>query len=113
MNSIAACALASGTLILGLTYPHPTVAQGLNGTEFAAWSEDSQNGFMQTSLTMAGIVFTQTSPEHSACINDRYFAEGRWDGARDELRATILQNSDAHPGGVILAVILRDCGPLE
>ncbi|GAB5448435.1 MAG: hypothetical protein Gyms2KO_33080 [Gymnodinialimonas sp.] len=98
---------------MGLTYPQHGSAQDFTGAEFATWSEESQNGFMQTSVTMAGIVFTQTHPGHASCIDAQYFADGAWDTSRGQLRNTILDHQDAHPGGVILAVILRDCGALD
>ena len=113
MSTIAGRVGASTVSILLAGYPQSGSAEGFTGAEFATWSEMEQNGYLQTSVTMAGIVFTQAHPDHAACINNRYFADGVWDAKRSELRETILTHDEAHPGGVILAVILRDCGALK
>lgn len=94
-------------------YPQKSLAEGLTGDVFQDWSIEGQDSYIQTSVTMAGIVFTQTHPGHAACINTTYFGGNLWDARRAEFRDTITKFPAAHPGGVILAMILKECGPLD
>ncbi|MEM9574875.1 MAG: hypothetical protein AAF870_06560, partial [Pseudomonadota bacterium] len=77
------------------------------------WSEDSQNNYFQTSITMIGVVATQTgSHAHIAtCIDDWYWNE---DGANpeinDKIRAAMRQYPDLYPQAIVLAVVERECG---
>ncbi len=78
-----------------------------------SWPEASQNSFIETSVTMAGVVFTQTYPEKAVCLNDWYFADEAWVRRNPEIREMIAAYPDGHPSGVILALILRDCGGFD
>ena len=113
MSTIAARVGASTVSILLAGYPQLGVAEGFTGAEFATWSEASQDSYIETSVTMAGVVFTQTHPEKATCVNDWYFADRAWERRNLEIRETIAAYPDGHPSGIILAVILRECGPID
>ncbi|MEM6900865.1 MAG: hypothetical protein AAF583_13990 [Pseudomonadota bacterium] len=113
MNSIGrvCCAI----LVAGLVGFHPQDlrAEGFTGADFAGWESGSQDSYIQTSMTMAGVVLTQTHPDAASCINDWYFAGASLAPRNDEIRETISQHESAHPAGVIMAIVLRECGPLN
>lgn len=105
------CLGATAILLCAGFHPQQSRAEGFTGEEFATWSEASQDSFIQTSLTMAGIIGTQVKPAISHCIDGWYFAD---DAAKSRLnqsiRGTIIQYADYHPNSVILAVIQEECG---
>lgn len=96
-----------------LIHPQESAADGFTGDDFAGWSAASQDNYIQTSVTMAGVVLTQLRPEISTCIDDWYFSGDNLPTRNDHVRKMILDNRGYHPSGVILAVILQVCGPLE
>ena len=113
MNSIGgwlrAIALAVSTVIC----PQESIAQGLTGTQFAGWPVDSQDSYIQTSVTMAGVVITQVNPAVSRCIDDWYVGGGRRSERDAAIREIIRTHPNYHPSGTILAVLMDACGPLN
>lgn len=99
--------------VTALVHPQESAADGFTGEDFAGWSAASQDNYIQTSLTMAGVVLAQLRPEISTCIDDWYFAGDNLPKRNDHVRKVILENRAYHPSGVILAIIVRACGPLE
>ena len=103
--------IASAILALILTSPQVSSAEGRTGHTFTGWSEAVQDSFIDISVSMAGIVATQTKPEVARCIDEWYFSDTAIKAQRDdELRHTIQQNLDFHPGAVILASLIKACG---
>lgn len=97
-----------------LLYPQVSQAAGFTGTEFATWSKGQQDGFMQTSVTMAGVVATQTKPSVAECIDAWYRPDTDLvHGRNDEMRALIVDHPRHHPSGVILALLIKRCGPFS
>ena len=94
-------------------YPHQSLADGFTGKDFAAWSQDSQDGYIQTSVMMAGVVLTRVQPEKSTCIDNWYFAGKQKTKRNAFIRKTIAQYDKYHPSGTILAVIEKACGKLK
>lgn len=110
MNSIAQRAGAIGVALIAAIYPQKSVAQGLDGSIFAAWPVANQDSYIETSVMMAGVVLAQTHPSKSHCINDWYFAGTAWQARNPEIRKMIAAHGSAHPSGVILAMIFQECG---
>lgn len=113
MNIIARWGGAITLSVAALIYPQESTADGFTGEDFAGWSAASQDNYIQTSVTMAGVVLTQLRPEVSTCIDDWYFAGESLPNRNDQVRRVILENRDYHPSGVILAIIVQACGPLN
>ncbi|MEM6276690.1 MAG: hypothetical protein AAF714_07035 [Pseudomonadota bacterium] len=90
-------------------HPQESASDGFTGADFARWSADSQDSYIQTSMTMAGVVFTRTEPQVATCINDWYFSGDRLEARNETIRGTISRYRDHHPAGVILAMILQEC----
>ena len=98
---------------LAAFHPQEIRANGFTGTDFAQWDESAQNSYIQTSVTMAGVVLTQIAPEKSACIDDWYLGDGQQAARNAHIRKTIAQYGGYHPSGTILAVLQEACGPLS
>ena len=114
MNSIGgwlgAIALAASIAI----YPQQSTAQSFTGSDFALWSVQEQDGYIQTSITMAGVVMTQIRPEVSRCIDQWYLGDGRKEERNAYIRETITGHAASyHPSGTILAILSDQCGPLQ
>ncbi|MEM6914753.1 MAG: hypothetical protein AAF511_12330 [Pseudomonadota bacterium] len=105
--------LAIAAISVAVIYPQTSLAEGFTGADFATWSAKSQDSYIQSSLTMAGVVLTQTHPSVARCLNDWYAAGETLADRNDLVRDTIVAYEEAHPAGVIMAVILRECGPLD
>lgn len=95
--------------LVALLCPQPSSADGFTGQDFDGWSAASQDSYIQTSVTMAGVVFTRTHGPVARCINDWYFKDGAKAARNDEIRTTVTAYGEHHPAGVILAVILQAC----
>lgn len=102
-----------GMVAIALICPQQSLANGFKGTDFAGWEVASQDSYIQTSVTMAGVVLTQIQPEKSACIDTWYLGDGKKDARNTYIRETISQYGDYHPSGTILAILVEACGPLQ
>lgn len=113
MNSIAGWCGATVLGALAVFHPQVSKAEGFTGAEFSNWEPGAQDSYIQTSVTMAGMVLTRTKPEAATCIDDWYFADEHSDRRNSFIRKTIASYQDYHPSGVILAILLQECGPVE
>lgn len=107
-------ALLLNAFVLVLTsFPQISAADGFTSADVLEWSEENQNGFFQASVTMIGIVATQTGEhDHIAeCIDSWY---GGGDESQPQRSARILEVLESlpeyHPQAIILAVIEKECG---
>lgn len=82
--------------------------------KFLGWSYKSQANFFQTSITMAGVVFTDIDKGISKCISDWYFeGEGQMDKRNRQILKTMAKYPDHHPSGVVMAFINKACGSIQ
>ena len=106
---LGAISLAAGIALC----PQQSAAEGFTGSDFAEWPQASQNGYIQTSVTMAGVVMTQIRPEFSRCIDQWYLGDGRKEERNRFIRETITGHAASyHPAGTILAILMDQCGSL-
>ncbi|MEP3785592.1 MULTISPECIES: hypothetical protein [Paracoccaceae] len=92
---------------------HPQVswAEGFSGKEFAQWETASQDNYIQTSVTMIGIVASEANSPIMGCVDEWYFtSETVKDERNQRIRAIITEYMDFHPSAVILAVVQDACG---
>lgn len=89
-------------------------ATSFTGTEFLTWPRASQDAFLQNSITMTGIVATQSHGNIADCIDRWYSADRSAHAAiHESIVETIRKNQDYHPQAVLLAVIQRRCGSFK
>ena len=92
-------------------HPQVSSADGFDGASLMEWSEASQVAYLQNSIVMTMTVSSRLNEVHASCISDWFFEGDRFrDGRLEELRTTISRYADYHPGGVIVAMIERECG---
>jgi len=107
-------ALGLNAFVLALaSYPHISFADGFTSSDVLEWSAESQDSYFQTSVTMIGVVATQTGTHGhiAACIDDWY-----WQGDvanpenNDTIRAAMQRFPDLYPQAIVLAVVEKQCG---
>lgn len=102
------CLAACAALLPGLV-----AANGFTSADVLKWSEAEQDSFFQTSVTMIGIVATQTG-EHThiaECIDGWYGGGDASQPQRSERILEVMQSlPEYHPQAVILVVIEKECG---
>lgn len=89
------------------------MANGFTDADFAAWSQAQQDNYIQIAMTMAGVILTQTQRDAASCVNDWYFKGGQTDARNRDIRASIAEHGAHHPAGVIMALIVKACGPVK
>ena len=113
MRSIHQAVAAGALLALSAVSP-AAQAEGFTGRDFLAWSQQGQDSYLHTSVTMAGVIASQIRPPIARCIDDWYFADAAVQKRRNEkIKRTIRQHSEFHPAGVLLAVLQSACGSLK
>jgi len=91
-----------------LICPQTSYAEKFNSADVLEWSEEAQDSFFQTSVTMIGIVATQTG-EHghiAECIDGWYGGGDESQPKRSARIRDVMQGlPEYHPQAVVLAVI--------
>lgn len=78
------------------------------------WEKANQDAFFETSISMAGVLASQSELPAARCINDWYYGPSASKASiNDEIRSAMRQYSGYYPGIVIVAVIERACGTLS
>lgn len=77
------------------------------------WSVEAQDGYIQTSITMAGVVLSQLQPDKSQCIDAWYLTNGQKEVRNATIRDAVKSYPDFHPSGTILAILIQECGALK
>lgn len=95
-------------------YPHSAIAEKFTGKTFAERSRESQDAYIQISITMAGVVASQTKPSVSKCIDDWYVkGDGNLEIRNASIREIIAKYPNHHPSAVIFAALKRRCGAFK
>lgn len=103
-------------MALTLIYPQISLADNFTSATVLEWDRTSQNALFQNSVTMIGIVATQTGQhgEIAECINEWYWEDGEVSPARNEqLRDTLALYPEHHPQVIVLAVVQKACGSFD
>ena len=92
----------------------PAMADTFTSGTVLQWSRENQRFYIQTSITMAAAVATQTSPSVARCLNDWYFKDVTMRPKRnEEILAAMRKHRQHHPSGVILSVLEMACGSFK
>ena len=103
--------LSTILLIFLMFYPHVADAETFKSREFLTWSEPSQDLYIHTSVSMAGLLAAKNDEKHGDCIENWYFDDET--AANDFIRETMNRFPDYHPRGVIVAVLEKRCGTFD
>jgi len=114
MNSIGAWGGAIVIAAAMVIHPQESRADGFTGKSFMGWTAAQQDSYIQTSITMAAVVATQTKPAVADCIDAWYRPDTNVkDKRNEEVRVLITQYPDYHPSGVIFAALRKACGDFK
>lgn len=98
-------------VLISVLYPQAVGANNFKSSAVLEWDQSSQDAMFRTSVTMVGIVATQTGEHnHLAECIDRETASGGEADRNDRIRAAMKRFPSHHPQAVILAVIEKACG---
>ena len=79
--------------------------------DFLQWGRSSQDAFLQNSLSMAGVIASQTNPEIGRCLDEWYFTDAALREMRNGQILDEMQNLQEYlPQAVLLAIIEDVCG---
>ena len=103
--AMAACAL----LALSLAAAPAAQAEGFTGADLLKWDRENQSFYFRASVGMAGLIAARNDKGHSDCVDRWYFSDTeRGDAA---IVDAVRKFPGHHPQAVILAMILKACGP--
>ncbi len=106
-GAVGAMALA----VMATGFPQKSLADGLKGHDFLTWSEEGQNNYIQTAVTMASFVMSRSNAVVSECLNTWYAGDRETMEEQNEyIRRKISSNAEYHPSAVILVVLENACG---
>ena len=97
--------------MLSSMYPQEIHAEGLIANELLNWTPQNQRFYIQTSITMAGVIASQSDKEKARCIDGWHQrqSEQQYASVVDAFR----QYPAYHPQGVILAFVQKACGTMN
>jgi hypothetical protein len=84
---------------------------GFKSSKFLTYPADSQKSYIGTSVMMAGTVASLNNPAQAKCVDD-WAAEHQGSGY-DPVISAMRKFPDDHPSGLILAVLVKACGPFK
>ncbi len=101
---------AMAILIAAATCPQKSEA-GTTAADFLTWDKTSQDGYIQTSVGMIGVIASQIAPDVANCLNDWYYKSAQSIALRnDEVRRVMSEYGTYHPSTVIFAIAEDRCG---
>lgn len=105
-------ALRASVIVLFLTYSIPLYAkEGFTAEKFLQFTQAAQASYFQTSVTMAGVIATQTNKGLASCIDEWYFGSSETTQKRNASMMVLMKKYPKHhPSGIIAAAINKACG---
>lgn len=81
--------------------------------DFLKWEPGQQEAFFQATISMTGVIASQSNPEIARCLDQWYFVDDQTRQKRNqEILKLMPQFETFIPTAVILAVINDVCGEL-
>ena len=112
MNSIKMTLCAITLVSVLAVHPQKSDASdGFTGVEFLKWSVGEQRSFVNNSLTMAIYVVSQSDKAYGECVTNWYNAQKA--AGFPDVRNTVAKHDNRNPQLVMLAMVARECGPID
>ncbi|MEP4987393.1 MAG: hypothetical protein ABJV68_06840 [Paracoccaceae bacterium] len=101
------------TLALALFSPQVSSAETTTA-DFLTWERSAQDSFIQTSLSMTGVLVSQVRPEMAKCLDSWYFeSKAKQDIRHSEILDVMPQYAEFDPQAVLLGYIESVCGRID
>ena len=85
--------------------------EGFTAEKFLQFNKAEQASYFQISVTMAGVIATQTRKNLARCIDIWYFESSETIEKRNTFMVSLMKKYlTHHPSGIIAAAIERACG---
>lgn len=98
-------------LIFIAFYPHAVIAETFKSADFLTWKRKSQDIYIHTSVSMAGLIAVKNDKTHQKCLEDWYFGDEA--EANNFVRETMVKFPEYHPHGIIMAILEKKCGSFD
>jgi len=108
MQKAVAQVFVISVLTFSSMWPSATAAETFTSKEFLTWPNNSQRGYFQASIGMAGLIVGENNKTQARCI-ERWYFENQ-DAAEAAIRETMERFPNYHPRGVIAAFLEKQCG---
>lgn len=103
--------LAFGVL---LYVPVNPAYAGTTTADFLRWERKSQEAFLQNSISMAGVIASQTDRQIAKCIDEWYFANVELVKSRNtEILEVMPEYKEFDPQAFLLAYLESACGKFD
>lgn len=104
--------LRASVIVIMMSNCIPLYAKtGFTVEKFLQFDKKAQDSYFQISITMAGVIATQTNKKIAVCIDDWYFKSLEISAKRNiSMIALMKKYPSHHPSGIIAAAIERACG---
>ena len=87
---------------------------GTTTGDFLTWDANSQNAYLQNSISMAGVIASQAKPDIARCLDDWYFVDTATIQMRNtEILGIMASYREFKPQAVLLAVLEDVCGRFD
>ena len=108
-------AVRASVIVMFLVCSIPLYAkEGFTAEKFLQFTKAEQASYFQTSVTMAGVIATQTRKDLARCIDDWYFGSSETTKKRNASMMELMKKYPKHhPSGIIAAAINKACGSLS
>ena len=80
-------------------------------SKFLSYPAESQKSYIGTSVMMAGTVASLNNQTQARCVDD--WAAQHQGGGYQPVIDVMRKYPDDHPSGLILAVLVKACGPFK
>lgn len=84
---------------------------GFKSSKFLTYPAESQKSYIGTSVMMAGTVASLNNLSQAKCVDD--WAAQHQGGGYEPVINAMRKYPDDHPSGLILAVLVKACGPFK
>ncbi|MEM8750722.1 MAG: hypothetical protein AAGF28_10490 [Pseudomonadota bacterium] len=87
---------------------------GTTTADFLKWERKSQDAFLQNSISMAGVIASQTDPAISKCLDKWYFESDAVAQSRnEEILKLMPEYAQFRPQAFVMAYIENACGRFD
>lgn len=81
--------------------------------DFLKWDRKAQVFFLNTSVSMAGFIISQTNSKRAKCIQKWYFKSADVQSSRqNQILSEMRRYTEFHPNAVLVSLIERACGQI-
>ncbi len=102
---------AIGAVLIAAIYPHTSFGKQFTSAEFLEWPRESQKGYFQSAIGMAGFIALENDQTHGKCLENWYLKNAVQ--TENLILETMRKNRAYHPRAILVALMQKACGPFD